>query len=71
MNSIYFFANGNTAVCKKGEQVPSLQKPWVTTFARFLAMMGESPEDYEVFLPDGKKAKFKESIDGWTWEISS
>lgn len=50
--TVYMFGNGNTAVCKNGEQVPDLQRSWLILFVEFLASMGEDPTSFTYELPD-------------------
>ena len=56
---IFFFPNGMTAVTDEtGEQIPSLQTPWIKLFAEFLESRSEDPASFEVNLPDGRKARY-------------
>lgn len=69
-NNIYFFANGNSAVCKDGEQVPDLQIPWIELFFRHLVENGENPLDYLCHLPTGHTATAFKTESGWNWRIT-
>jgi len=72
MKTLYLFPNGNTGVFdEEGHQIPKLQKPWLTLFARFLKEHGEDPTQMEVILPNGKHARIIELEHGsYNWEIT-
>jgi hypothetical protein len=65
-----FFANGVTAVFHDGEQQPRLQQSWLELFAEFLESHGRDPLAYRLIMPDGKKASFFRTEDGWSWRFS-
>jgi hypothetical protein len=67
--SCVFFANGVTAVFRNGEQQPLLQQAWLELFAEFLESKGQDPAAYSLVLPDGKKARFFRTTDGWSWRL--
>lgn len=70
IKTIFFFANGNTAVCDEdGQQMPELQEGWALLFARFLESRGYDPADVlEVNFPDGSRCRFFRLEDGgYNW----
>lgn len=70
MITVYFFPNGNVAVCgEDGHQIPELQKSYVGLFCEFLKSKGYKPEDSIFNLPSGEEAKVFKTMYGWNWEI--
>ena len=67
--TIFFFPNGNAAVCHGEAQVPALQKSWLELFAHYLESKGEDPTEYELNLPGGTRAEFFRTPDGYNWQI--
>ena len=75
--SVFFFANGNTAVCTQdpnsaggGEQVPELQESWLRVFAQHLeSKIGVDIYNCDYYLPDGKTANLVLTDSGWNWRI--
>ena len=66
---IYFFSNGNTAVCDDKKQISKLQKPWILMFIKFLKSEGVTNlGDIEFNMPDGKKARYMEEHDNWSFD---
>jgi hypothetical protein len=89
---IYFFSNGFTVVSDKSglsqespecspaslyQSTPAFQVPWIRVFADILAKKGESPGEFEVYFPDGKKGWIFWNDDpdcydppgNWDWKI--
>jgi hypothetical protein len=70
--TVFFFKNGNTAVCQNGEQVPALQIPWILRFVEFLEANKIDPLTCEFNLPDGRIAEvFKTSEGNWNWRVNA
>ncbi len=76
MIKILLMRNGLTAAFNaKGEQMPDLQKPWVSEYLNVLLAEGISPADVEIEFPDGRKGKFfrlpafEQTPERWGWEI--
>lgn len=68
--TVFFFENGNTAVCRDGEQVPELQGSWLLKYMAFLESKGVDPLDCDILLPGGfKAAMFRTTAGGWNWRI--
>lgn len=68
--TVFFFPNGQTAVCKDGEQVPALQESWFRQFVDFLISKGIDIEECEFNLPNYQKAKIKKYGEDWNYIIS-
>lgn len=67
---IIFFDNGNTAVFdENGRQCADLQTPWLLAFVEFLTRMGEDAENFDIILPNGRKAKIFKIDSGYNWRI--
>ena len=67
---IYFFSNGNTAVCRDGKQVPELQEAWLQLFREFLERNRVDPAECLLYVPNGLKGKFFRTDIGWNWEVT-
>jgi hypothetical protein len=69
---VYFFNNGNSAVCSASEQIPELQESWLVLFVRHLETCGVDPTGITFHLPAGDTATlFRTTGDGWNWEIKT
>ena len=68
--TVFFFPNGNTAVCVGDEQQPKLQKSWLITFAKHLVANGIDPTKVEFNMPGGAgiASVFKTPI-GYNWRF--
>lgn len=70
MINVYFFRNGNTAVCDGEHQLPQLQRPWIRLFVDFLQSQGVDVFNAEFHLPDGySRAKLIKTSDGYSWQV--
>lgn len=67
---VFFFSNGNTAVCRDNEQVPELQTSWLLMFVAFLEEHGVNPLEAKFNLPDRMVAKLFSIGDGqYNWSV--
>lgn len=66
---VMFFDNGGTGVFKNGEQVPELQHSWLLKFVEFLTANGIDPEECELLLPSGRRAKIFKTENGYNWRL--
>ena len=71
MKTIYFMPNGISAVFIDTKQVPNLQESWIQLFFKHLLENGYDPLDFDIVMPDGKKAKAFKTEDGYNWKIKS
>jgi len=70
MKRVIFWPNGNSMVFgDDGEQIGELQEPWVKLSAEYLATNGYNPEEFELCLPDGRKARYFKTESGYNWDI--
>ncbi len=67
--TVFFFPNGNTAVCSNGEQVPELQESWFRRYVALLEESGVDIENCEFNMPDGAKATIVRHDEGWNWRM--
>jgi len=71
--NVLFFANGNTAVLKDGEQVNELQESWLNLYCQFLESKGIDRVEIETasfFLVNGDKVKvFKTQYGDYNWKL--
>jgi len=63
---VFFFPNGNTAVCENNQQVPELQEPWILLFAQFLEDKGVDilTSTFNLPYPGTRPARFFRCEDG-------
>ncbi len=71
---VMFLWNGLTCVFdgleRNAEQVPELQRPWITLFAEFLESKGYNPVNATFELPDGQVVKlFRTDDGGFNWKF--
>jgi hypothetical protein len=67
---VFFFPNGNTAVCVDGQQVPKLQRSWLLMFVEFLKESGVDPLTAKFNLPDRSVVTMFETGEGnYNWRI--
>ena len=65
--SIFFFPNGNVAVCDDNEQIPELQGSWLMKYIEFLQSKGVRVEDVgEIWLPNKRKAIYYKDSHNWS-----
>jgi len=64
--TILFFANGNTAVFKDGEQVAELQQSWFMLFIDRLESQGFNVDDpaLVIGMPNGRRARLFKTSEG-------
>jgi len=69
--TVFCFPNGNVAFTgRNGEQVPKLQRPWILLLALRIEEAGIDPSTCEWLMPDGRRAEFFKTADGyWNWEM--
>ncbi len=70
VKTIFFFNNGNTAVCNpNGEQIPELQTAWLRTAIEAMRAKGaEIGEDCEILLPGGSHAELLTGVE-FNWKV--
>ena len=70
IHTVFFFPNGNTAVCKDGQQVPELQQSWLKLFVKSLEEQGVDALGCEFKLPNDMTARVFKCEDGsYNWEV--
>lgn len=66
---ILFFPNGVTAAFDEhDEQVPALQRPWLSIYLDWLEEHDVDPATVKITMPDGSEVKPFETENGWNWE---
>ena len=71
-NEVIFCSNGTTACFSaKGEQVESLQVPWIELYFKFLKSKGIKivKQNFIFRMPSGRIATPIKLKEGWNWKI--
>ena len=71
VKTIFFFSNGNTAVCDDaGQQMPQFQSSWMMESVGAMLRDGaEIDDNCEILLPGGHRAQLVKTSEGWNWRI--
>lgn len=71
VTTVFFFSNGNTAVCgEDGHQIPELQSSWMLDALETMRGKGaEIDENCLIIIPSGDRVKIFRTNEGWNWEV--